>query len=55
MGKPHILIIHADQHRFDCIGAYGNSEIQTPNIDDPAYANDIRTMKERLLARVVSG
>ncbi len=37
--KPiNILLIHADQHRCDCIGAYGNSEIQTPNIDK--IAND---------------
>lgn len=32
--QPNILIIHADQHRFDCIGAYGNKDIQTPNIDN---------------------
>lgn len=31
--KPNILIIHADQHRQDCIGAYGNRDIKTPNID----------------------
>ena len=31
--KPNILIIHADQHRWDCIGAYGNPDIRTPNID----------------------
>ncbi|MDF1514628.1 MAG: sulfatase-like hydrolase/transferase, partial [Anaerolineae bacterium] len=34
--RPNILIIHADQHRFDCLGAYGNSDIQTPNIDQLA-------------------
>ncbi len=36
--KPNVLLIHADQHRFDCLGAYGNKEIQTPNID--ALARD---------------
>lgn len=34
--KPNILIIHADQHRWDCLGAYGNKEIRTPNIDNLA-------------------
>ncbi|TBL75316.1 sulfatase [Paenibacillus thalictri] len=33
MGKPNILLIMSDQHRFDCLGAYGNKEIQTPHID----------------------
>jgi arylsulfatase len=36
--KPNILVIHADQHRFDCLGAAGNKEIKTPNID--ALARD---------------
>jgi len=36
MKKPNIVIIHADQHRWDCIGAYGNREIQTPHIDSLA-------------------
>ncbi|HUT18297.1 MAG TPA: sulfatase-like hydrolase/transferase, partial [Anaerolineae bacterium] len=31
--RPSILIIHADQHRFDCLGTYGNPDVQTPNID----------------------
>jgi arylsulfatase A-like enzyme len=33
MPQPNILIIHADQHRFDCLGAYGNPDVLTPNID----------------------
>ncbi|CAG7613834.1 sulfatase [Paenibacillus allorhizosphaerae] len=33
MSKPNILIIMADQHRYDCIGAYGNRDIRTPNLD----------------------
>lgn len=31
--RPNILVIHADQHRADCIGAYGNADIRTPNLD----------------------
>ncbi len=31
--QPNILIIHTDEHRIDCLGAYGNSEIRTPAID----------------------
>ncbi len=36
MSKPNILLIHADQHRADCIGAYGNPQIKTPAIDSIA-------------------
>ncbi|TFH03734.1 MAG: hypothetical protein E4H09_04725, partial [Spirochaetales bacterium] len=36
--KRNILLIHADQHRCDCLGAYGNDDIKTPNIDK--IAND---------------
>lgn len=32
----NILLIHADQHRMDCIGAYGNPDVQTPNLDQLA-------------------
>ena len=31
--RPNILIIHADQHRWDCLGAYGNPDIRTSNVD----------------------
>ena len=31
--QPNVLIVHTDQHRIDCLGAYGNSEIRTPSID----------------------
>jgi arylsulfatase len=34
--RPNILLIYADQHRFDCLGAAGNSNLQTPSIDDLA-------------------
>lgn len=33
MKQPNILFIMADQHRFDCLGAYGNRDIQTPHLD----------------------
>ena len=36
MTQPNILIIQSDQHRADCIGAYGNADIQTPHIDSLA-------------------
>lgn len=38
MKKLNILLLHADQHRYDCIGCYGNPDIKTPNID--SLAND---------------
>jgi len=31
--RPNILIIHVDEHRIECLGAYGNADIKTPNID----------------------
>ena len=30
---PHILIIHNDQNRSDCLGAYGSHQIKTPHLD----------------------
>ena len=32
----HILIVHTDEHRIDCLGASGNKEIKTPHIDSLA-------------------
>ncbi len=32
-GRPNILMLMADQHRGDCIGADGNKAIHTPNLD----------------------
>ncbi|MEJ7900367.1 MAG: sulfatase-like hydrolase/transferase, partial [Thermomicrobiales bacterium] len=32
-GKPNILFICTDQQRYDALGCYGNTHIQTPNID----------------------
>lgn len=34
--RPNILIIHADEHRIECLGAYGNSEVKTPHVDQLA-------------------
>jgi len=31
--KPHILLVMADQLRWDCLGCMGNPVIQTPNLD----------------------
>lgn len=31
--KPNILFIFADDYAFDCLGAHGNSEVKTPNLD----------------------
>ncbi len=36
--KPNILIILPDQHRWDSLGPYGNTEIKTPTLD--AIAQD---------------
>ena len=31
--RPNILIIHTDEHRIECLGAYGNRDVKTPHID----------------------
>ena len=31
--QPNILLIMADQMRWDCLGCMGNPVIQTPNLD----------------------
>ncbi len=31
--RPNVLLIHVDQHRIDCLGAYGNPDVKTPHID----------------------
>ncbi|NBB78042.1 MAG: sulfatase-like hydrolase/transferase [Verrucomicrobia bacterium] len=31
---PNILLIHSDQHRYDCVGAHGlRADVATPNLD----------------------
>jgi arylsulfatase len=34
--RPNILMIIADQHRWDCLGVAGNKQIQTPHLDQLA-------------------
>ncbi len=40
-GQPsvikNILVLFADQQRFDCIGCYGNETVKTPNLDRLAH------------------
>ena len=31
--RPHIVMLMADQLRFDCLSAYGNLGVETPNLD----------------------
>jgi len=31
--RPNIIIFMVDQQRADCVGAFGNPVVQTPNID----------------------
>jgi arylsulfatase A-like enzyme len=33
MSRPNILLIFADQHRFDCIGVNGHPLLKTPHLD----------------------
>lgn len=33
MRRPNILILYTDQQRWDALGASGNAEIRTPNLD----------------------
>jgi arylsulfatase A-like enzyme len=33
MKRPNILLLHADQHRADCLGVNGHPFVQTPNLD----------------------
>ena len=33
MAAPNILLIHSDQHRYDCLGATGHPFVQTPGMD----------------------
>jgi len=35
--RPNIVLLMTDQHRFDCLGVFGNSAIQTPNLDRLAH------------------
>lgn len=32
-GRPNVLLIVSDQHRFDCVGFAGRRPVRTPNLD----------------------
>ena len=34
--RPNVLVLHVDQLRMDCLGAYGNRDVKTPHIDQLA-------------------
>lgn len=31
--RPNILLVHSDQHRFDCLGINGHPQLKTPHLD----------------------
>jgi len=31
--RPNILLIHSDQHHYDCLGLHGHPQLRTPNLD----------------------
>jgi len=31
--RPHVLVLHTDQHRIECLGSYGNRDVRTPHLD----------------------
>lgn len=31
--RPHMIVLMTDQHRFDTLGAYGDRQCHTPNLD----------------------
>ena len=33
MGRPNVILILADEHRWDCAGFAGNPDVRTPNLD----------------------
>ncbi len=38
MRRPNLLLVHADQHRHDCVGAHGHPLLRTPALDRLAAA-----------------
>jgi len=36
MAPANVLLIHSDQHRFDCLGINGHPFLETPHLDMPA-------------------
>lgn len=41
--KPNVLFINTDQQRVDTLGCYGNSSVQTPNLDALASSGTLFT------------
>ena len=39
--RPNVLLIHSDQHRFDCLGVNGHPLVQTLNLDRLAWGADL--------------
>jgi len=39
----NVIVIHADQHRADCIGCCGNRELRTPHLDALAADGEVHT------------
>ena len=37
MRRPNILLLYTDQQRWDALGANGNTDIQTPHLDQLAH------------------
>jgi arylsulfatase A-like enzyme len=33
MARPNIVLIHSDQHRYDCVRSHGHPLVRTPNLD----------------------
>lgn len=31
--RPNILLLHSDQHRYDCVGVHGHPLLETPHLD----------------------
>ena len=41
--KTNVIVIHADQHRVECLGAYGNKDVKTPHLDGLAAEGVLHT------------
>ena len=53
MPQPNTLLIHSDQHRFDCVGVNGHPQVRTPNMDRLA-ATSSRCLVARPSLRLLS-
>ncbi|GAB4311505.1 MAG: sulfatase-like hydrolase/transferase [Promethearchaeota archaeon] len=39
--RPNVVVFLADQHRWDCLGACGNRDVRTPNLDQLAREGEL--------------